>query len=503
MSLKKNILANYLSQFYVTGIGIVTVPLYIEYLGAEAYGLIGFFAMLQIWFNLLDVGLTPTVSRETARYRGGATDPHTYRSLIRALECAFLVLAIVGGVTLYASAKYISTDWLQAVRLPAEEVQHTIELMALIAALRLMCGIYRGAIGGAEQLVWLSKFNATIATLRFVAILPILIYIGSTLQLFFEFQLGVALLEIGCLYLYAYRLLPVLSDNGSFRWYWPTLKPAMSFAFRIAFTSSLWVAATQSDKLILSKALPLGDYATYVIAVLAASGVSLVTSPVIQALQPRMSKLYAEGNESGALDLYRSATQLICTLCIPVALMLAFFPDAILWAWTGNSAISQQAAPVLRLYALGNGVLAVGSVAHSLQIAKGDLRLHLIETPLFLLILLPVLFWSVQLYGIEGAGYSWFFTSALFFIFWLPIIHQNFLDGKHMDWLLNDVGKIFYVALASVLLGFCTINYYKLIESLDRLTLISVILSLGVGVAILSALGSSYCRRMFIEYLRN
>src|SRR5665647_2375777 len=108
MSLKRNILANYLSQLYVTLIGIVMVPLYIKYMGAEAYGLVGFFAMLQAWFNLLDMGLTPTMARETARYRGGATDALTYRRLVRALEGIFFIVAIVGGTAMFAASGYIS-----------------------------------------------------------------------------------------------------------------------------------------------------------------------------------------------------------------------------------------------------------------------------------------------------------------------------------------------------------------------------------------------------------
>ena len=43
------------------------LPMYIKYMGAEAYGLVGFFSMLQAWFNLLDLRLTPTIGRETAR----------------------------------------------------------------------------------------------------------------------------------------------------------------------------------------------------------------------------------------------------------------------------------------------------------------------------------------------------------------------------------------------------------------------------------------------------
>ena len=69
MSLKKNIVASYATQIYVTLVGILILPLYLKYLGAEAYGLVGLFTMLQAWFNLLDMGLTPTVARETALLR--------------------------------------------------------------------------------------------------------------------------------------------------------------------------------------------------------------------------------------------------------------------------------------------------------------------------------------------------------------------------------------------------------------------------------------------------
>jgi len=66
MTLRNNIIVNYVSQIFITLICILVLPLYIKYMGAEAYGLLGLFAMLQAWFNLLDIGLTPTMARETA-----------------------------------------------------------------------------------------------------------------------------------------------------------------------------------------------------------------------------------------------------------------------------------------------------------------------------------------------------------------------------------------------------------------------------------------------------
>ncbi|TPW10097.1 MAG: O-antigen transporter-like protein, partial [Halothiobacillaceae bacterium] len=187
MNLKHNIIANYASQIYVTLIGIVILPLYIKYMGAEAYGLVGFFAMLQMWFNLLDMGLTPTMARETARFRGGATDALSYRRLVRALEGVFLAVAIAGGAAMFLAAGYISRDWLKATQLPLSEIKTAVQLMAAIVAMRWMCGLYRGAISGSERLVWLGGYNSIIATLRFVSVLLVLKYIGVTPTIFFSF----------------------------------------------------------------------------------------------------------------------------------------------------------------------------------------------------------------------------------------------------------------------------------------------------------------------------
>ena len=67
MSLKTNVTANFLGQGWRGLLGFAFVPVYIRYLGVEAYGLIAVFAVLQAWLGLLDLGLRPALSREMAR----------------------------------------------------------------------------------------------------------------------------------------------------------------------------------------------------------------------------------------------------------------------------------------------------------------------------------------------------------------------------------------------------------------------------------------------------
>ena len=94
ISLKKNVIANYLGRFYLTGLGIFSVPLYLSYMGKEAYGLVGFFALLSGWLQLLDLGLSSTLSREAASYKAGKINANTFRYLFLILEC---ILGSVGS----------------------------------------------------------------------------------------------------------------------------------------------------------------------------------------------------------------------------------------------------------------------------------------------------------------------------------------------------------------------------------------------------------------------
>ena len=492
MSLKRNVLASYASQIYVTLVGIVMVPLYVRYMGAEAYGLVGFFAMLQAWFNLLDLGLTPTMARETARFRGGALDARDYRRLVRTLQSLFLIAAFVGGAAMFAAAGFLARDWLRASRLPTTEVLNSIRLMAVIIAMRWMAGLYRSTISGSERLVWLGSYQAVFATLRFVAVLPVLMFVGVTPTLFFGFQLAVAVLELAGLVWYANGLLPPVEENGP-AWDWTALRPLLGFSLKIAFTSTLWVLVTQTDKLLLSRLLPLAEYGFYTLAVLVAGGVMIVSAPISGAILPHMARMNAEADEAGLIRLYREATQLVAVVAIPTSLVLAVFGGQILWTWTGNRDISRDATPVLVLYALGNGLCALGTVCYYLQFAKGDLTLHVVEAPLYLAVFLPGLLWLTARYGSVGAGWAWLGTYALFFLFWVPLVHRRFDRGLHLLW-LRDIGGILVLALSAVLFEYIVVDRvtgWPRTGALNALVL-ALFGLLTVGMA---ALGSRRVRR--------
>jgi O-antigen/teichoic acid export membrane protein len=368
------------------------------------------------------------------------------------LEGIFLLVAVMGGAALYAGAGYIASDWLKAQQIPLGEVQLSLEYMALTVALRWMSGLYRGAISGYERLVWLSGFNALIASLRFVAILPILIYFSHQPTTFFAYQLAVSVLEITGLMFYAYSLFPSVTKDEKLPWEWASLKPVLKFSLTIAFTSSVWVLVTQTDKLVLSKILSLADYGDFTLAVLLASGIMIISGPISSSIMPRMAKLEAVGDHLGVIKIYRDATQLMCLLAGSASVILAFFAEQLIWVWTGDRLLAYKTAPILKLYAFGNGVLAISAFPYYLQYAKGNLHLHLIGNALFIILFFPVIILVATRYGGVGAGYVWLTMNSLMLALWVPFVHHRLEPNLHKKWFFIDVLIISLVVLISAYL---------------------------------------------------
>src|SRR5579871_3808137 len=196
ISIKRNVVASYVGQLYSVLISVVMAPVYLSYMGAEAYGLIGFFTMLTGWFQLLDMGLTPTVIREAAVYRGGETSVAKLRMFIRGLEIIFGIVSITTAVIFVLLTHRIATGWLKVGKLSIIDVQICIGIMGALVPLRWVGGLYRGVLVGFERMTWLAVFNILLATLRFVGVLAVFALFGVNIKYFFAYQFIVSVIDL-------------------------------------------------------------------------------------------------------------------------------------------------------------------------------------------------------------------------------------------------------------------------------------------------------------------
>jgi O-antigen/teichoic acid export membrane protein len=321
-------------------------------------------------------------------------------------------------------------------------------------------------------------------------------FVGATPTVFFGFQFVVAAIELAVLLSFSYSLLPNVANAQTLPWNWAPLKPVLKFSMSIAFTSSVWVLVTQTDKLVLSKLMPLAEYGYFTLAVLVASGVNAISSPIGGAIMPRMAKLEAEGDHAGLILVYRQSTQMAAVLAGAASITLAFWAKPLLSAWIGDEALARQVAPVLILYALGNGVLAIAGFPYYLQYAKGDLRLHLIGNAVFVVLLIPAIIWAANYYGGVGAGCVWLGMNLLSFVAWLPLVHKKFEPGLNLKWYGEDILPIF---VAGLVVGYGSTH---LMPSTDnRWAQLGEVVLTGIVVGLAGVLASSTIRARAYRWL--
>ena len=65
--IRRNITANFVGRAWGVVSVYIFIPLYLKFLGVEAYGLVGFYATLMGVLAFADMGLTATLNREMAR----------------------------------------------------------------------------------------------------------------------------------------------------------------------------------------------------------------------------------------------------------------------------------------------------------------------------------------------------------------------------------------------------------------------------------------------------
>src|SRR2546425_13359508 len=105
---RKNIVANFAGNGWTALLAVALIPLYIRFLGIEAWGLVGIFASLQGIFALLDMGLSATLNREIARLSVRENKAQEMRNLVRTLELIYWTVAAVIGVSVFLLAPLIA-----------------------------------------------------------------------------------------------------------------------------------------------------------------------------------------------------------------------------------------------------------------------------------------------------------------------------------------------------------------------------------------------------------
>lgn len=450
MSLKKNVLANFLGQGWVAVMGIAFVPAYIKYLGIEAYGLIGIFALLQVWLNLLDMGMTPALSREMARFKGGTHNAQSIRDLLRSIELIGVCIALLVAVAIWLASDWLASDWLNVKKMPIHSVAQACALMGIVAALRFIENIYRSSIVGLEKQVILNVVTIAIATLRGLGAVGVLVWVSPTIHAFFIWQAIISALSVAILIPILYKALPASQTIGRFSWV--AISQIWRYAAGIMLITLLSFLLMQTDKILLSRLLTLEHFGYYTLASLVANSLQMLAGPVDIAFFPRFTEQSSRNDQSSLISTFHLGAQLITVLVGAAAIELIVFGDILLNLWTQNVVLAKTIAPLLAILSLGTLFNAFMHMPYQLQLAHGWTRLTIYVNTIAVLLLVPVIFFVAPRYGAVGVAWVWVLLNASYVLFAVQIMFKRLLTTEKFQWYKDDIAKPLLAAIATALL---------------------------------------------------
>lgn len=435
--LERNTFANLFGAAWSAAVGVLCVPVYLWLMGAEGYGLVGLFVMLQSVFVVLDLGMGATLSRELARLNHGGGEARTQRDLVYTLQIVYWLMALLVGITVFALAPAVASHWVRPQSLSPESVTTCVRLMGAAMALQFPFGFYQGGLLGLQRQPLFNALAVSATTLRALGTLLALRLVAPRPETFFAAQIVAGAATTAAAALMLWRCLPAALEGASgFRF--ELIRRVWRFGAAYAVNSVATMGLMQADKVILSTLLPLEAFGYYALAQGVATGMYAIILSVDGAVFPQLASLIAREDVGALSEVYHRGSQLMSVLLAPVAAVAALFPRELLRAWTGHAAAAEHGWLVLTLLVSGMLLHGLIQAPYFLQVAHGWWRIILRTNLLLLIVTVPLNVLMARAYGAPGAALVWVLLNVCYLVV-LPTAHRRFLNEGHARWLFEDI----------------------------------------------------------------
>lgn len=480
--LKRNIFSNLAGGIWIALLTLAITPLQVNLLGAEAFGLIGFIATLQIMVSVLDLGLSSTITRELA----GDNSPERVASqpLLRTALTFYWGMAALIGIILATVSGPIAKTWFISNTLDVAVLERGLQVVAFVLALRWPVALYSGALAGVQRMDVLNITKAAVITLRLVG--GILVIIAwRDIGAFLVWTAFSAMVEVLAFQLVCSRVMPEMHWRPGFSL--DAIRAVWSFSLSMNGLGLVAMGITQLDRLLISKMLPLESLGYYSLAYSAATAISMILSALNSALMPSFATAHAANTPEILLQRYDKACRVTLFTTGLVLFTLVFFGHSLLWIWI-NPVAAEEAWRPLAILAVGFWLSASVSTAYNVGVACRQPAALLKLSALSAIFYAPVLYVMILMWGVQGAATAWLLLNAGYVLTIVPVVHRNILNIPVAKWFGST---LFPFALLGTTTFGCSrllANFMSLPPGFELMMLIPAVISyIGIGYFLLGA----------------
>lgn len=396
MSVARHTAYNLAGTILPLGVTLVTIPLYLEAIGLDRYGVLALAWVLAGYFNFFDFGIGRATARKMATLNHGEPDERSRLFWTSAGLTA--ALAVLATVVFWPIAHFVLGRMEVSVELRPELVE-AMPLLVAAVPLGIVQSLLTGALEGRRAFGPLNSIQ--LAGTVLTAILPLLAAwtFGPGLALLMAAMLASRMIILAAQLAACRRLIPLIGPQLSNR---NGVTELLKFGGWATISGIVGPILVYFDRFAIGAALGAAAVGFYVIGYNLIAQLQRVPAALARALFPRLAELSEDESAARSID----GLQVMTALVTPITIVAIFVITPFLSLWVGAK-ISTVTGPVAVILLVGFWSNALAFVAfarlHAIGRPDATARAHLSE-------LLPygaALYACMYLWGLPGAAVAW------------------------------------------------------------------------------------------------
>lgn len=412
-------------------VAIITIPILIQGIGTDRFGILTIIWMFIGYFSLFDFGLgralTQLVSKELGAGRNGDLSRIIWNTLI-----LMLIMGFLGSIVLVVSSSLLIQYVLKISNVFKSETLKSIYLISLLIP-------FVTTIAGMKGLLEAYLRFDIINTIRVPV--GILVYAGPVLILSFSNNLVSIICVIGLIrflewvtyIIYCLKIVPQLRSFQPLEW--SIAKKMLKFGGWMTVTNIVSPIMVYLDRFLIGVLVSMSAVTYYTTPYEIVSKLGIITTAMIGVLFPNFSKSFLTNIKETKIFFRRGLNYIGSAMFPLMVIVIIFAPEGLNW-WLGAD-FANNSVGILRWLSIGIFINGLANVPFAMIQAAGrpdiTARLHLFELPIYLFLL----YYFLDNFGLDGVAMAWTLRVTIDMLL-------LFMQASKM---LNDNKILPYVAL--------------------------------------------------------
>ncbi|MCI2425054.1 flippase [Candidatus Acetothermia bacterium] len=405
--LARNTLFNLIGQGLPLVVAIVTMPLIIQGLGTERFGLLALAWVVLGYFVIFDLGLGRATTKFVAEALGKGEEEQVPRLVWTAVTIQ-VFFGLLGAIVLASITPLLVERILNIPPALIKEAKDTFYLLSLSIPVVLVSSSFRGVLEAIQRFDLVNIVRVPSSTLTFL--LPLVgLFLGFNLPGIVSLILAVRLTELTVFVVMSIRIAPRLKRYSSS---FALLSRLFSFGGWMMVSSIVGPILVHLDRFLIASLMSMAALAYYSAPYEAVTRLWVISTSLAMTLFPAFSSLEGVRDRQKLGILFARAVKYILLVIGPIVLIIGLFAEDILQAWLGAD-FAVKSTVVLQVFALGVLISSLAWIPCVLLQGAGrpdiPAKFHLLQLPLYI----GIVWFSVNQWGIAGAAWAWTCRVAL------------------------------------------------------------------------------------------